>query len=424
MALVISDKRIAANQRNAALSTGPKTEAGKAKSRGNALKHGLSAIQVGIEDEATIHDRAIGVHETIRPQTKFQVWLCIQIAVRTIRLDRLRVLERDVRIGAAWRAENVWDEDQRNEAEQIAARLPRDPSRTVGQLRRSVQGTDWLIDRWAILAEVADRQPWNAEQKSLANDLLGTPRQLRDDAPEHGVDTFGHIVAPGLSAAQLARRMLAELNHHRDLVAEADELARTLAIADCDDFNNRDLIRLRRYERSLINDLHRFYAMSQHESPHTVAKSKLTQSIPAEFFEPALTAALEPPALEPAAVEPELIMEVSPTVQNEPIVVVQPTVQNEPIVVVQPTVQNEPIVVVQPTVQNEPIVTASQPFPPMPTGLSPELVALLEADLPDLEALDPSFCRDYVRTMLGSGRFAEYDDLNSLLDLDPNGRNQ
>ena len=40
-------KQATANRRNAAKSTGPRTKSGKARSSGNALKHGLSAEQKG-----------------------------------------------------------------------------------------------------------------------------------------------------------------------------------------------------------------------------------------------------------------------------------------------------------------------------------------------------------------------------------------
>jgi len=47
----VSPAKVAANQANAQLSTGPKTEEGKARSAQNALKHGLSSAQVFVLPE-------------------------------------------------------------------------------------------------------------------------------------------------------------------------------------------------------------------------------------------------------------------------------------------------------------------------------------------------------------------------------------
>ena len=46
-----TNNQITANRRNARKSTGPRKTAGKARSGGNALKHGLTATQVVLFDE-------------------------------------------------------------------------------------------------------------------------------------------------------------------------------------------------------------------------------------------------------------------------------------------------------------------------------------------------------------------------------------
>ena len=66
--------------------------------------------------------------------------------------------------------------------------MARDPEQTVSLLRRSVAGCDWLIVRWAKLADCAERQqPWTDEQQDLAHDLIGTPTRISSgpaDAPD------------------------------------------------------------------------------------------------------------------------------------------------------------------------------------------------------------------------------------------------
>jgi hypothetical protein len=49
--VMASENQTAANRANAKRSTGPRTESGKAKSRKNAFKHGLTAQVIVIEGE-------------------------------------------------------------------------------------------------------------------------------------------------------------------------------------------------------------------------------------------------------------------------------------------------------------------------------------------------------------------------------------
>ncbi len=321
----ISPARLAANQRNATKSCGPKTAEGKARSRANALKHGLRATVVGVADEATLHARTVGVIETFRPQNEFQLWLCTKIARDTVQLDHVEVVKRQALADVAHRAEFCWDEDQQVEANRVARGLSRNPDRTVGLLRRSVAGCDWLIARWAMLADSADRQPWTDEQTSLAHDLLGTPPEFRADAPTYLIDDHGRAVVPSPTEAELAHAYLDELREHRDAVLDDDEVARTLAMANLDEWDNRAFRPIHRAERSLRNDFHNACAMVQHESPRTITDPRLLRLIPAHFFAAPTPAPNEPKPDRPNEPKPDAA-EAPPEPTTPPLLAAPPAI--------------------------------------------------------------------------------------------------
>ena len=90
-----STLQIEANRRNAQLSTGPRSLRGKSVSRLNALKHGLTAQQVVLFDEAT-EDFEAFVHEivaTMKPKNAVESLLAERVALCAWRLRRCYRIE-------------------------------------------------------------------------------------------------------------------------------------------------------------------------------------------------------------------------------------------------------------------------------------------------------------------------------------------
>ena len=91
-----SQKQIEANLANAQLSTGPRTNRGKARSKMNAVKHALTAAQgvlIEGEDPEEFEAHCADIVAQYGPGTAFRRSLLIQLAVATWRIRRLDGLE-------------------------------------------------------------------------------------------------------------------------------------------------------------------------------------------------------------------------------------------------------------------------------------------------------------------------------------------
>ena len=105
-----SEKQFAANRANAARSTGPRTEEGKARSRLNALKHGLLATEAanfGVEGEAarkTFEGLSDRLENYYRPRGPIEEILVQKIAITTWRLKRAMRFEARAIHEAGYRA--------------------------------------------------------------------------------------------------------------------------------------------------------------------------------------------------------------------------------------------------------------------------------------------------------------------------------
>src|SRR4029450_11145663 len=90
-----TEKQILANQQNAKHSTGPRTEAGKRRSRRNAIRHGLTAETVidALEDAAHYKAFERAIKSDYSPQTAIESQLVSRLASLLWRLRRAVMIE-------------------------------------------------------------------------------------------------------------------------------------------------------------------------------------------------------------------------------------------------------------------------------------------------------------------------------------------
>ncbi len=94
----ISEAQLKANQTNAQASTGPRTPEGKAKSRMNAFRHGLTGqfSVMSEDDERAYKTYETGILEALAPVGTYERDLAICIAQNRWRLHRARALESNI----------------------------------------------------------------------------------------------------------------------------------------------------------------------------------------------------------------------------------------------------------------------------------------------------------------------------------------
>lgn len=255
--MVASIARLQANRRNALKSTGPLTDEGKARSRANALKHGLTAVVCRTErDEQAAEDWARLCPDAATSTALDAEWLAREVAVITDQIERIGMIDGRNRERAALRAMTCWDDDRRREAEALGSTLARRPSEVVGLLEATPQGCRWMIERWAILARIADLEGgWDEAARTLAEDLLGTPPGLRKGTPGHRIDTQGRPLDDGPDPAALARSESERLSDLSEEIAHLDDFDRDSALGGLDDASGLADRRLRNYESALFRRL-------------------------------------------------------------------------------------------------------------------------------------------------------------------------
>src|SRR5262249_52788262 len=150
-----SEKKIAANRMNAQRSTGPRTAAGKERSRRNALKHGLSGHGGVLND----HERAelkgtLAFWELdIRPPGATQLTLVEHLALSGLLFNKAR--REELAVAAKRRREAIdhWDEERIASVDHQIKRLDNNDELTeaLKELKKTALGCHRLLHQWARL---------------------------------------------------------------------------------------------------------------------------------------------------------------------------------------------------------------------------------------------------------------------------------
>jgi hypothetical protein len=148
-----SPAQLQANRKNAALSTGPRTESGKAASRRNGLKHGLTGqgIVLPAEDAQEVDRRFAALEAELRPTAGIELELVKRVALMTVRLDRsaeheARSLAHGMRVAVA-----EFDDARLAEVESLYSWIAREPETNARRLRGSPEGLARLIEAMEAL---------------------------------------------------------------------------------------------------------------------------------------------------------------------------------------------------------------------------------------------------------------------------------
>src|SRR6185312_1382521 len=200
-----SDAQIAANRRNSRLSTGPKTDAGKARSRRNALKHGLTGEGVALPDEdaAEVASRFQELQEELQPNGISSRLLLRRFAYLSVRLERFERLDTAVYSRRVRHASEDFADHRMTQVESLVARLAYDPMTTSRRLQNTPEGIDWLVGHWGELRSDLmnrERAAWTLNHFSRLERLLGQPegdfRQPRSHALTEALGGFFANINP------------------------------------------------------------------------------------------------------------------------------------------------------------------------------------------------------------------------------------
>jgi hypothetical protein len=192
--LILTPRRLAANRRNAARSTGPRTAAGKAQVARNAVKHGYFAAPARwtAEEQRDFEETLAGLREDFRPHDAMENACVATIAEAYVRMaamlryENLAALkyhrdcerEMDARIAAANADEAARLTAQREQLRRAGLWGPTIPGPREARAICRYQGR---LDQ-AIRDATANLEGLRAMRKTASSGILSASRRTSDGA--------------------------------------------------------------------------------------------------------------------------------------------------------------------------------------------------------------------------------------------------
>ena len=149
--MATSEARIAANRANSLHSTGPKTAEGKAASRRNALKHGMTGNGVVIpgEDQFLVVQRFEDLAAKFAPEDDpFALLLAQKSAMLWVRTERCYRFDVATTADRVRKAGAAFDEARRAEADWLLHNVGMKNQTHVRQLQAMPEGIDLLLEEF------------------------------------------------------------------------------------------------------------------------------------------------------------------------------------------------------------------------------------------------------------------------------------
>ena len=306
-----SPAQLEANRKNSQLSTGPKTPEGKAISRANSYKHGLTGEGVVLphEDATEVARRAQAMQTDMAPNNELARNLVIKITLATFRLERCALHETKSIAHRMRRAGAAFDDERLAEVEKAISWIAAEPATHARRLRGSLEGIVKLIEKYEGLKTDLLRPYgviWNYQHCETIHHLMG---QRRGDIPHTRARCLGEAIygtmdllnpddAPELplrerkiwAADRLVELIdieLAKLEALKETIdIEAIELDRSEASFRAMFDPSKDAVLARKYEAALDRSLYRAlqeYREAQKLPPQVVFEQSLESELPDEL---------------------------------------------------------------------------------------------------------------------------------------------